>query len=195
MDAIITGWILCPSWGAVIWNRLRLEAITFTLGLYILAGQFTKQISIWLNKRVRDSLSTHTQNFSQEQCVWILLIYLLTLLLKCSRITGVKLKPGPDCCNHSKAIIAQRFKSGWGGNIFISSVGLSKGSFGVLGEMRWGYERSCRTRQCDSKSEAISVDGLMWNKRKQGDETNTTFCGKAPSPQRATNMGSLHCYK
>lgn len=65
----------------------------------------------------------------------------------------------------------------------ISRVG--RRFLGVLGEMRWGYERSCRTARCDSKSEATPLDRVTWNKRKQGDETQTqtsvgklrAFCG------------------
>lgn len=48
--------------------------------------------------------------------------------------------------------------------------GLDRGFQGVLREMRWGYERSCRTAQCDNKSRATPLVSVTWNKRKSGDE-------------------------
>ena len=79
----------------------------------------------------------------------------------------------------------------------ISRVG--RRFLGVLREMRWGYERSCRTAQCDSESEDTPPDGATWNKRKQGDETQTqTSCGQTPPSQISVRhrwrMASLHCH-
>lgn len=79
----------------------------------------------------------------------------------------------------------------------ISRVG--RRFLGVLREMRWGCERSCRTAQCDSKSEDTPPDGAAWNKRKQGDETQTqTSCGQTPPSQTPVRhrwrMASLHCH-
>lgn len=118
---------------------------------------------------------TKGDNFNQKHFIFLVVFIPDFFFIDNQSIRQVKLGLLWLLKNHYRPEVSV----GWGGNIFISSAGLAEGFLGVLGEMRWGYERSCRTAQCDSKSEATPPDGVTWNKRKQGDETQTqTSVGK-----------------
>lgn len=138
MDAIITGWILCPSGRAITRNKLRLQAMSSHYSYISYLENIEYKNRTWLK------IEIYKHNLHSE-------IYVFCSLL-------IDFSAGGS--DSPQLLLLRGFRQTEVKYLHLSRLG--QRFLGVLGGKRWGYERSCRTARRDSESEATPTNGLAW---------------------------------